>query len=215
MWGLKRHTLPAHTQPAIPPSDSSALVPSAPLPRSGAKAARSRSGVPTGNGGRAGPARSRALGPGCKLGAFSASFGSPGWSWKLVTTLLCKGAWKQGRAEETGAGRRKGGRGAALPPASIRGGHGQDGGSRRQSLRGGTPPLPRCARVLHGDLEPFPFVRAPDLEAKGRGPAAGAVGVPKSRLLAQAGPPAHRPLPKSLTLPVQGCGTAGGGRKGN
>lgn len=28
--------------------------------------------------------------PGCKLGAFSAPFGSPGRSWKLVTTLLCK-----------------------------------------------------------------------------------------------------------------------------
>lgn len=152
----------------VPPGASLARAPWAPLPQSGAKLAPSRRGVPAGKGSRAGPAGSRALGPGCKLGAFSAPFGSPGRSWKLVTTLLCKGAWKRGRAEETGAGWREG----EERLAGIRGGHGEDGepcwqcpsDARRQSPRGA---LPRCAGILCGALEPFPFVPTPDLEAKG------------------------------------------------
>ena len=209
---------PGWPNAAVLPGASSAWVPWAPLPRSSAKLAPSRKGIPAGKGSRAGPAGSRALGPGCKLGAFSAPFGSPGRSWKLVTTLLCKGAWKRGRAEETGAGRREG----EERLRRRRAGHCEDG-----DPGGSDPAMPAgrargaarrlCPAAPASSAEPWSHSHLFPLQTwRRRGEAGPAPWVCRNPGCSPGLDPQHiAPLPKSLSLPMQGSGTVGGCRKGN
>lgn len=117
--------------------------------------------------------------PGCKLGAFSAPFGSPGRSWKLVTTLLCKRGLEARKSRRNQSGK-EGGKERGEERLSRRqqaAGEGTAGtggpvgitlpvpASRGTGLHGASAPL--CPRPPALEPVPVPFVCAPALEAKG------------------------------------------------
>jgi len=162
------HPCPRQPDTAKPLGASSARVHWAPPAPERCQTGTEQEGVPAGRGGGAGPVGSRVLGPGCKLGRsiFGLVLAPPGRSWKLVTTLLCKGAWKRGRAEETGAGRREGEERLQHQRASGEGTArlGDPGGRAHGAA---VVPVTRCAHVPCRALDLVPFVPAPDLEAKG------------------------------------------------